>query len=511
MEGKNHTVIEQNEKEEIKKSNGPPSIPRPTEKIAQIKLFDDDLEDPEDFEDNKKCNDPNHNPVDIYNPNAKNHNEISSQKVIFVGKMCEVCQLEIDHIRLECDHYYCIICLYNDLEIFLDNRFNEFVMCKKCKTLIEANIFKDIVPEDTFMRYLQRISQYDISTISGQTITRDDSHCKKCGEEHKKSVSCVDSYNGACCKCNAPCPLELPCKHKFCSPCLLIWIKSLIDKMPMEEPHCTCNTVIPTHIIYQVFGGKHAFINFQQLCIENTIFSPYFTCNICTNEYSANHLITLDCNHRFCENCLQNYLINKVMSSEIREDELVCPECGMKSIDYNIIKAHLPEDILEKYHTMTIIKFQVKDGEGEVMKWCRYCSFGMLIDINEEYFDCPNCNASYCPKCNQKHFREFKCPNLRKSLTGDLKSQLGSYYEQFMKNMMACPNCNEMVIKDGGCNFIKCVWPTCNDVYFCAICRKRLSVSFNQIQEHFSHYKLSGPYGATCNTTDRIDDPNQSN
>ena len=425
--------------------------------------------------------------------------------------MCEICKFENDHIRLECGHYHCIICLYNDLEAFLDNHFNQIIMCKEnCNRIIEAKVFKDIVPEDTFTRYLQRISQVDISTIKFTSLLRGDTHCIKCGEEHSKSVSCVDSYNGVCDDCGAPCPLELPCKHNFCSPCLLIWVKSLIDKMPMEDPHCKCNTVIPTHIIYDLFGGKHAFINFQQLCIENTILAPQFTCNICTNIYSVNHLFTLDCNHRFCENCLKNYIINKVMSSEIREDQLVCPECGEKPIDYNIIKAHLPKDILEKYHTMTIIMFQVQDGEKEAMKWCRYCSFGMLIDINEEYFDCPNCNASYCPKCNQNHFRKFRCPNLRKSLTDDLKSQLGNYYEQFMKDMMACPNCNEMVIKDGGCNFIKCVWPSCNNVYFCAICRKRLTVRFKQIQEHFSHYKLSGPYGATCNTTDRIGEPKQS-
>ena len=70
------------------------------------------------------------------------------------------------------------------------------------------------------------------------------------------------------------------------------------------------------------------------------------------------------------------------------------------------------------------------------------------------------------------------------------------------KNFTKCPKCKTPVEKESGCNFMKCRWPGCKDSYFCLLCNKALTVIDKQINDHYTHYRLSGPFGKTCNTMD---------
>ena len=58
--------------------------------------------------------------------------------------------------------------------------------------------------------------------------------------------------------------------------------------------------------------------------------------------------ITLECDHRYCIDCIKNYFIERIMSSNVSEEELICPDCG-KSVDHNIIKGVVPEKTFENY------------------------------------------------------------------------------------------------------------------------------------------------------------------
>lgn len=52
--------------------------------------------------------------------------------------------------------------------------------------------------------------------------------------------------------------------------------------------------------------------------------------------------ITLECDHRFCKNCLHEYIINLTKEGKYGEDDIKCSSCNTP-IDYYIINYCAPE------------------------------------------------------------------------------------------------------------------------------------------------------------------------
>lgn len=393
---------------------------------------------------------------------------------------CLSCNAE-NSIALECRHMVCGTCLSNQLEQLVFPEIPRTLNCLKCDKCIKVKVFKDLVFDDTLLTYLQLISQ-----LPRTKNISENSDCEMCGEDHSEATTCEVFYRTTnfpneilteCCICHNPKGITLPCCHTFCHTCLIERVKSLIDQDPFVPVTCkTCEIPFPISIIYELFGGKNVFINYQNLCIDNTILAPVKPCVICMETFIIKELTTLDCNHRFCKACTEKYIISKIMNFQVLDHELSCPECQIP-INYEIIKAHVPVELFKKYQHFTIKQFQPDIDDETIMKWCYKCDFGMLIEKDMPYFHCPSCNASYCPKCNTKHIGTFACPDIRKSLSkSELEEKIGVYASEFMKDVLVCPNCNEGVFKEKGCNFIQCKWPRCKDVYFCAICKIRLDV-----------------------------------
>jgi hypothetical protein len=230
--------------------------------------------------------------------------------------------------------------------------------------------------------------------------------------------------------------------------------------------------------IYQAFGGQNFFIKEQEKAIDFMILSPKFDCEICLVQFSINQSITLDCNHRFCSSCMKSYL-NTLMKESSFANKIGCPKCNAL-ISYETLKSNSDPDIFEHYLEFTIMAFQPEE-KLEVMKWCINCDYGCTIPIDEENFICPNCGSEYCPKCNKKHYMS-KCQDLKSSKTAEeLKALLGEneeFFTNIMKDYIQCPNCGEAIQKVAGCNFLKCIWPRCKGICFCAICNKQLTVIY---------------------------------
>jgi hypothetical protein len=81
------------------------------------------------------------------------------------------------------------------------------------------------------------------------------------------------------------------------------------------------------------------------------------------------------------------------------------------------------------------------------------------------------------------------------------KNKNDNYLNAIKNESKKCPKCKNFVLKDSGCNFIKCRWPGCKDSFFCYLCSSPLKST-----QHYSHYKSSGPFGRTCNKLDNIKD-----
>ncbi|OMJ79308.1 hypothetical protein SteCoe_20732 [Stentor coeruleus] len=449
---------------------------------------------------------------------------------------CIFCQIPIIEndisFSLFCKHRSCFICIYNKLQDIIGGEENQILLCA-CNTIIYIHLLVKDIELESLSLYVEMISgiskiddsikyfcPYDLNLIKKFRFNEDvcencqNPFCKKCGLAHL-TQTCLEYYNETfkeemkekipkCTECNKnPFEIELGCQCQLCLGCCKTIIKDfLYNDNPMQDPVCfKHNIIIPRMYIYQAFGGQNFFIKEQEKAIDFIILSPNFSCEICLMEFSINQSITLDCDHRFCGKCMKLYL-NTLMIESSFANKIGCPKCNMR-ITYETLKSNSDNNIFERYLKFTVMAFQ-SENKFEVMKWCVNCDYGCLIPIDQKAFLCPICQSEYCPKCNKKHFAS-KCEDARSIKTTDeLKVMLkenDKYFMNFMKDYIKCPNCSEAIQKIAGCNFLKCEWPRCKGIYFCAICNKILTKD-----HHYSHFKVSGPFGVTCNTTDEIQD-----
>jgi ariadne-1 len=77
------------------------------------------------------------------------------------------------------------------------------------------------------------------------------------------------------------------------------------------------------------------------------------------DETKMKDMLTLDCEHRFCQECVSDYASDKINNNKVKSDELVCPkiECNIE-INPLIIKTSVTEEIYNKY-----IDFKMKQLE----------------------------------------------------------------------------------------------------------------------------------------------------
>ncbi|OMJ80951.1 hypothetical protein SteCoe_18657 [Stentor coeruleus] len=450
---------------------------------------------------------------------------------------CIFCQIPIDEndisFSLLCKHRSCYICIYNRLQDIIGGGENQLLLCTCDAVIYIYLLVKDIEPEsiDLYVEMISGISKIDTSLKSycpydlhlSKKFRFNPNHvckkcknkfCQKCGLAHI-TQTCLEFYNEVfkeemkaklpkCTECKENLiEIELGCECQLCLKCCKSIIKDFLYKEdPMNDPVCIKhNIMVPRMYIYQAFGGQNFFIKEQEKAIDFMILSPKFVCEICLLEFSINQSITLDCDHRFCGKCMKSYL-NTLMKESSYANKIGCPKCN-EFIHYEALKSNSDPDIFERFLKFTVMVFQPED-KVEVMKWCVNCDYGCTIPIDKEKFTCPNCESEYCPKCNKKHFSS-KCEDLRSTKTEEelkvILRKSDEFFKNFMKDFIKCPNCGEAIQKKAGCNFLTCTWPRCKGICFCAICNKILTKD-----QHYSHYKISGPFGVTCNTTDEIEE-----
>jgi hypothetical protein len=231
-----------------------------------------------------------------------------------------------------------------------------------------------------------------------------------------------------------------------------------------------------------------------------------FTCNICFSEMKIEeNCITLDCEHRFCDECLRGNLKSKMDVGKCNPRDLACPSCN-KPIIHNILSTILKNDIKHLDEIMMKSLSQSILVQGEVFLKCPKgdCNNVVVLSINDAnitHHKCEVCGLDFCvrgcpkphrPKTCEEHFaylEEQKRLEEERRLAEIQKIQEeAKRQEEMIKfnawkaendkaedkfNMLAqqeklrnCPNCKAWVQKTEGCNYILC---RCK-YEFCYIC-----------------------------------------
>ena len=187
-------------------------------------------------------------------------------------------------------------------------------------------------------------------------------------------------------------------------------------------------------------------------------------CPICMGEFE-NPVEIEKCKHKFCCECLNNYLVNLINYNRI--DQIPCPKknCSNKNLSEGFFSQFLSE---QEYFKFRQFKAQNEIARDSKKIFCPLCESYASIDGQIEKYDSNNPNYKKSKlKCQKGHefcscgrpLHEDKCYHEEKEFKELLNQE----------KIKKCPKCGFLIKKLRGCNHMTCGNPICR-YEFCWLC-----------------------------------------
>jgi ariadne-1 len=184
------------------------------------------------------------------------------------------------------------------------------------------------------------------------------------------------------------------------------------------------------------------------------------TCLICCSD-EEDDMFCLQCQHRFCQNCWKNYIINQIVN-EGQAQTIVCPDYQCEIlVNDELIQKILDQNQFVKHIYDKIILNSYVDHNPRA-RWCPGQNCGHIINATSltsaynyaQLITCHHCQTSFCFQCAQPWHDPIKCILLSqwtRKLLDD--SQIVIWLKA---NTKSCPKCQVSIEKNGGCNHMTC-------------------------------------------------------
>lgn len=280
--------------------------------------------------------------------------------------------------------------------------------------------------------------------------------------------------NTICRVCGENSGIILNCSHGYCSSCLVNLCKEQISEHCYEPIKCQfCHEIIEISYVFEVFGGKNKYSVFH-----NT--QELFNCELCMTDKKIMNSCSFECGHFFCKECIFVYFDYKIDSTEFGPQGITCPECS-EVIPLDVIKGIVGETIIAQYSYLLKVKNKPLDKGKRIMRWCLVCQNCCTLSEFEREMICYTCNQRYCSRCKKETHEQMDCDyfEIDQDQEKQRKVEGSKDFIRFLEDQnrgFICPNCNESVAIEKGCNFILCPWPGCKNTCFCTLCGKILTV-----------------------------------
>ena len=214
-------------------------------------------------------------------------------------------------------------------------------------------------------------------------------------------------------------------------------------------------------------------------------------CEICICEFNVDEILTLECEHRFCIECLIKDWKTKISEGLISETSIICPkEKCKRPIDFFILKSNLPEELFKKYENL-LTNHAISNQMKEKQIKCPNCSSIAFIPIDYDFFDCLGCKNRYC--ANEKCLKKWSehnhpCEYFYKTKNVEDEKEFMEYVK--INKLKKCPVCGVIVEKIKNCNYIQCCSNKCQKkTVFCYLCGEILKQ-----KDLSNHYLNNSPY-----------------
>ena len=193
-------------------------------------------------------------------------------------------------------------------------------------------------------------------------------------------------------------------------------------------------------------------------------------CSICLAEIKEK--FTLLCGDFFCRECIRTTILT-AMNEIVNLDKLICPTCH-ENIEENTVKKLLSEEEFIKYKNL-VTKITGLINKKKDLIPCPYpdCP-GWAKESNHNIVLCQNAHK-FCKKClcvvDKEIVQKDNDHTCYENLTKAESETLEFFKEN--KNYRKCPNCQSMVVREGGgCNNMTCTNIWCG-YEFCWICNSK--------------------------------------
>jgi len=206
-----------------------------------------------------------------------------------------------------------------------------------------------------------------------------------------------------------------------------------------------------------------------------------FQCSICFDavDVGSGYVIS-GCEHAFCQNCVIDYLNDKIKDASVLEIPCLQQSCP-EFLGYCDVKSLVSPQVFLKYLDFSFLA-ALKDEPN--FRWCpnpKGCGNAFVWDGDCQHLVCDLCDFQFCFQCQQA-WHSGSCQEFFKEQLENGGDE-AEFYKWAVINSKQCPNCGVRIEKSGGCNQIccfNCEWK------FCWLCMRKCG------PYHFDPYNITG-------------------
>lgn len=283
--------------------------------------------------------------------------------------------------------------------------------------------------------------------------------------------------------------LKLDCgKHAFCNlECAKNFIglyteDQILNWTSLKCPICQIS--FSKKFLENTFGPEAFRQMLEKASVDREV---KFTCNICMMEYLTRQAITLNCIHRFCTDCMKNYLETKITEGQVSDEDLLCPQCPAEDkvvIDNNIIQYIVSQDNYERYLKFTFNQWKPDLDDDELYFECHGvdCTNRIILPVTDQEYKCAACGFVSCPRCGDVVHKGSSCEAFK--AWKEENNQADAKFQELMKNSqwIQCPWCKQVIERTHGCKYMSCFSTECRGKkFFCFDCKQGL------VSDHARH------------------------
>lgn len=275
--------------------------------------------------------------------------------------------------------------------------------------------------------------------------------------------------------------------HYFCSnDCikrhsLISTNGTLLDLNYVRCPGCFQS--INQEIINKAFDGKLESLQsdacdraLKSLLDEESkklLFQAKFTCEICFMTYNIEDGITLNCDHRFCGECIRQHISLLIESAQVSDEKLKCPNCTEPLSIYEIEEV-AGEELYKKYEKFRLRGLKISELDGdETLFHCPGldCEYMCIVEKSADEYECPKCKHKCCPLCKEDTHKGSTCKEYKIWKKENLEAD--DLFDKLLEEegMLKCPVCGAAVQRISGCQYMVCSSSECQGkTFFCYEC-----------------------------------------